>query len=263
MTRTRAGGGRAVLAPVLTSVIVLVLAGCGGPAPAAPSPRPARSPAHSPAQAAPAGTPSAAPSPAPSPVPGHHHRARVFTASVSRVQRSQLRYSWHQGCPVAPAGLRLITVAYRGFDHKVHHGLLVVNAAVAGKLIAVFRKLFAMHYPIRAMVPVDAYHGSDFASIEADNTSAFNCRNATGSSTWSEHAYGLAVDLNPCENPYVTADGHEAHKHCRAFVDRSLHGPGIVHAGDGVVRAFASAGWGWGGVWQGARDYQHFSANGR
>lgn len=266
MTRIRAGAGSAVLA----AVAALVLAGCGGPSPAAPSPRPAHSPARSPAPSAPAGapsagTPSAAPSPVPSPAPGHRHRHRhrVFTASVSRLQRAQLRYSWHRGCPVAPAGLRLITVTYRGFDHKVHTGQLVVNAAVAGKLIVVFRTLFAMHYPIRRMVPVDAYRGSDFRSIEADNTSAFNCRNATGSSTWSEHAYGLAVDLNPCENPYVTADGHEAHKHCRAFVDRSLHGPGIVHAGDAVVRAFASAGWGWGGVWQGARDYQHFSANGR
>jgi hypothetical protein len=183
---------------------------------------------------------------------------------VSRIQhRSQVRYSWHPGCPVAPSELRLITMTYRGFDHRVHTGRMVVNAAVTGKLILVFRKLFALRYPIRRMVPVDAYHGSDFASIEADNTSAFNCRDATGSSSWSEHAYGLAVDLNPCENPYVTADGHEAHKRCRKFVDRSLLDPGVIHAGDQVVSAFASVGWGWGGTWQGDRDYQHFSANGR
>jgi len=113
------------------------------------------------------------------------------------------------------------------------------------------------------MVPVDVYHGSDYASIQADNTSAFNCRNATGSSSWSEHAFGLAVDLNPCENPYVAADGFEAHKACRAYVDRDLHVPGLIHAGGKVVQAFASVGWGWGGTWHGAVDYQHFSANGR
>ncbi|MEP7024628.1 MAG: M15 family metallopeptidase, partial [Actinomycetota bacterium] len=146
---------------------------------------------------------------------------------------------------------------------RVHTGRLVVNAAVTGKLIGVFRKLFEMRYPIRQMVLVDAYRGSDFASIQADNTSAFNCRDATGSSSWSEHAYGLAVDLNPCENPYVSADGYEAHKRCRQYVDRSLHDPGLIHAGDKVARAFASAGWGWGGTWQGARDFQHFSINGR
>jgi hypothetical protein len=210
-----------------------------------------------PATPAPTGTPSAG-------TPRKHKHPQAFTAKVSPIgSRSQVRYSWHPGCPVALSGLRLITMTYRGMDHRVHTGALVVNAAVTGKLIVVFRTLFAMRYPIRAMVPVDAYHGSDFASIQADNTSAFNCRNATGSSSWSEHAYGLAVDLNPCENPYVSADGSEAHKACRPFVDRSLHVPGLIHTGGPVVRAFASVGWGWGGTWQGAVDYQHFSANGR
>lgn len=250
MTRMRA----VVVAAVLAAAVALAGAGCGGRAPAASPPRPAASPT---TQPVPAVAPSAAPA-------RRHQRPKVFTARVSRIRhRSQVRYSWHPGCPVAFSGLRLITMTYRGFDHQVHTGRLVVNAEVTGKLIRVFRKLFAMRYPIRRMVPVDVYHGSDFGSIQADNTSAFNCRDATGSSSWSEHAYGLAVDLDPCENPYVSADGYEAHKRCRRYVDRSLHGPGIVHAGDKVVRAFASVGWGWGGTWQGARDYQHFSANGR
>jgi len=249
MTRMRA----VVVAAVLAAAVALAGAGCDGRVPA-PSPQP---PAGSMTPPAPTGTPSAVPNP-------RHERSQVFTAKVSRIRhRFEVRYSWHPGCPVAPSRLRLITMTYRGFDHKVHTGRMVANAAAAGKLIAVFRKLFEMRYPIRRMVPVDAYHGSDYASIEADNTSSFNCRNATGSSSWSEHAYGLAVDLNPCENPYVAADGSEAHPRCRKFVDRGLQGPGIIHAGDQVVLAFASVGWGWGGTWQGARDYQHFSANGR
>ena len=249
MTRMRA----VVVPAVLTAALVLAGVGCGGRATAAPPPRPADSLT----RPAPAATPSAVPY-------GKHRRSQAFTVKVSRIRhRSQVRYSWHPGCPVAPSGLRLITMTYRGFDHRVHTGALVVNAAVTGKLILVFRKLFAMRYPIRQMVPVDVYHGSDYASIQADNTSAFNCRNATGSSSWSEHAFGLAVDLNPCENPYVSADGSEAHKACRAYVDRNLHVPGLIHAGGKVVQAFASVGWGWGGTWQGAVDYQHFSANGR
>ena len=249
MTRMRA----MVVPAVLAAALALAGAGCGGQAPAASLPRPASSPTRP--------TPAVAPSAVPS---RQAQRPQVFTATVSRFQnRAQLRWSWHPGCPVALSGLRLITMTYRGFDHQVHTGRLVVNAAVTGKLILVFRTLFAIGYPIRRMVPVDAYHGSDFASIEADNTSAFNCRDATGSSTWSEHAYGLAVDLDPCENPYVAADGSEAHKRCLRYVDRSLTDPGIIHPGDKVVRAFASVGWGWGGIWLGARDYQHFSANGR
>jgi hypothetical protein len=249
MTRMRA----VTVAAVLAAALALAGAGCAGRAPAATPQRPAGSLA----RPAPAGSPTAAPS-------RQHQRSQVFTAKVSRIRhRSQLRYSWHPGCPTAPSALRLITMTYRGFDHRVHTGRLVVNAAVTGKLILVFRKLFAMRYPIRSMVPVDAFHGSDFASIQADNTSALNCRDATGSSSWSEHAYGLAVDLDPCENPYVAADGYEAHQRCRVYVDRGLPDPGVIHAGDKVVRAFASVGWGWGGTWLGTRDYQHFSANGR
>jgi D-alanyl-D-alanine carboxypeptidase len=245
---------RAVVVPaVLAGAVALAGAGCDGQVSASSPPRQA-DPMTRPAAT---GAPSAVPHP-------KHERSQVFTAKVSRIRHhSEVRYSWHPGCPVPPSRLRLITMTYRGFDHKVQTGRLVVNAAITGKLILVFRRLFAIGYPIRRMVPVDAYHGSDFASIEADNTSAFNCRDATGSSSWSEHAFGLAIDLNPCENPYVSADGYEAHKRCRKYVDRSLHGRGVIHAGDKVVRAFASVGWAWGGTWQGARDYQHFSANGR
>ena len=112
------------------------------------------------------------------------------------------------------------------------------------------------------MVPVDVYRGSDFGSIEADNTSSFNCRNATGSSNWSNHAYGLAIDLNPLENPYVSG-GRTSHRGSVKYLDRSKHLRGMIHPGDVVVRAFESIGWGWGGYWTGSvKDLQHFSANG-
>jgi len=157
----------------------------------------------------------------------------------------------------------MIEMTYRGFDHKTHTGRMVVAASVTHDVIKVFRKLYKQKYPIKRMKPVDAYDGSDYKSIDADNTSAFNCRSATGSSSWSEHAYGKAIDVNPCENPYVEADGTSAHKHCRKYNDRSRDDRGLIHAGDSTVDAFASIGWGWGGVWSGARDYQHFSASGR
>jgi hypothetical protein len=110
---------------------------------------------------------------------------------------------------------------------------------------------------------IDAYGGSDFDSIEADNTSAFNCRTATGSSSWSQHAYGLAIDVNPIENPYVEG-GRVYHDASRRYADRSKQLRGMIHAGDAIVAAFAAIGWGWGGSWSGSvRDYQHFSSTGR
>ncbi|MBW8481850.1 M15 family metallopeptidase [Actinomadura parmotrematis] len=201
------------------------------------------------------GASSASPSPSGTP---------AFAARIVRVDAGDLPHSWRRGCPVAPSGLRMIEMTYWGMDHRAHtNGRLVVNAKAAADLVKVFRTLYGQRYPIHRMEPVDAYKGSDYDSIEADNTSAFNCRNATGSGNWSQHAYGLAVDLNPCENPYVDSSGHIDHKDCVKFGDRSRRDPGLIHAGDRTVKAFRAIGWGWGGTWSGIKDYQHFSSTGR
>jgi hypothetical protein len=110
---------------------------------------------------------------------------------------------------------------------------------------------------------VDDYGGDDFASIEADNTSAFNCRAATGSTNWSEHAYGHAIDVNPIENPYVSG-GETSHTASVSYLNRSSHRAGMAYPGGVLVEAFRSVGWGWGGDWSGSvHDYQHFSRSGR
>ena len=98
--------------------------------------------------------------------------------------------------------------------------------------------------------------------MAANNTSAYNCRRTTGGTAWSEHAHGRALDLNPVQNPYVRGTT-VLPLAGRAYVDRARPRPGMVRAGDPVVRAFAAVGWEWGGSWTGSKDYQHFSANGR
>jgi hypothetical protein len=109
---------------------------------------------------------------------------------------------------------------------------------------------------------IDAYGGSDFRSIEADNTSAFNCRYVAGTTRWSNHAYGTAIDVNPIENPYVSG-GRTSHRASRPYVERARHRPGMAYEGGALVRAFDRIGWGWGGRWTSVKDYQHFSASGR
>jgi D-alanyl-D-alanine carboxypeptidase len=187
-----------------------------------------------------------------------------FTASVSNVRWADLRFTYRAGCPMPPAQLRLVRVRYRGFDGSAHVGSLVVNRRVAGDAIAVFRRLYAARFPIRRMVPMSAYRGNDDASLAADNTSAFNCRAAVGSTTrsWSMHAYGLAIDVNPVENPYLL-DGRPRPPAGRRYLDRSRIRPGMAVSGGVLVRAFESRGWKWGGRWRGSPDYQHFSTNGR
>jgi len=170
--------------------------------------------------------------------------------------------SWHRGCPVPLRDLRALSLSYRGFDGRVHTGRLVAHRDVARELVGVFHRLYDAGVPIRRMVPVDVYGGSDFRSIEADNTSAFNCRYVDGTTRWSEHAYGRAIDVNPIENPYVSG-GSTSHRASRPYLDRSRRRPGMAAEGGALVRAFDAVGWGWGGRWSEAKDYQHFSASGR
>jgi D-alanyl-D-alanine carboxypeptidase len=170
--------------------------------------------------------------------------------------------SWRPSCPVPLDDLRLLSVTHWGFDGTVKRGSLVVHEDVADDVLAVMRRLFKAGFPIRRMVLVDRYGASDFRSIEADNTSAFNCRYVDGTTRWSEHAYGRAIDVNPIENPYVTGGGMVAHDASWEYVDRSEQRKGMALPASAVVRAFAAIGWGWGGFWSGAKDYQHFSASG-
>jgi hypothetical protein len=194
-------------------------------------------------------------------------QAPEYRASVSELP-SSLREtmtgrSWRAGCPVPLADLRLVRARHWGFDGRVHTGRIVVHREVARDVATVLRRLYAARFPIRRMVPVDAYGASDFRSIEADNTSAFNCRYVDGTTRWSEHAYGRAIDLNPIENPYVSSSGTTSHRASRPYLRRAPYRPGMAIEGGVLVRAFDAVGWSWGGRWTGVRDYQHFSASGR
>jgi hypothetical protein len=188
-----------------------------------------------------------------------------FRGSIERISPAVAKrmtgVSWRPGCPVPLRDLRLLTLRHWGFDGRPRTGRLVVHREVAGEVLGAFRRLFAERFPIRRMWLVDAFGASDFRSIEADNTSAFNCRPVEGTNRWSEHAYGRAIDVNPIENPYVSG-GRTSHRASVRYLDRSPYRPGMAVEGGALVRAFDAAGWGWGGRWSSPQDYQHFSAGG-
>jgi D-alanyl-D-alanine carboxypeptidase len=185
-----------------------------------------------------------------------------FVGTIAAVTAADLPHSYRAGCPVGPSQLRLLRVGYRGFDGRVRVGSIVVRDRVARDVVTVFRRLYAARFPIRRLRKVDAYRGSDDASMAADNTSGFNCRFVSGTRRWSQHAYGEAIDVNPVENPYVQGS-RVSPPAGRRYLDRSRARPGMA-VDDGVlVRAFEAAGWKWGGRWTGSRDYQHFSTTGR
>ena len=157
--------------------------------------------------------------------------------------------------------LRLLSLDHWGFDGRVHHGTMIVNQQVASDVVDVFEVLFEARFPIRRMRLVDAYDGDDDLSMAANNTSGFNCRLVLNSTSWSQHSYGWAIDINPMQNPYVTPGGAVYPPGSEAFLDRSMRAKGLIHAGGTAVRAFSEIGWEWGGSWT-APDYQHFSLTG-
>ncbi len=188
--------------------------------------------------------------------------AGPYRSAVRAVTGAELGGSWRPGCPVAPKDLRNVSVTHWGYDRYPRTGNLVVAASEASRIASVFGDLYAQGFPIDAMYPTALYGASDDLSMQADNTSAFLCRTVPGSTTVSQHSYGLAVDINPLVNPWVHS-GQVDPPEGAPYVDRSVQAPGLIRSGDAVVRAFAARGWSWGGYWTTSKDYQHFSRSGR
>ena len=181
---------------------------------------------------------------------------------ISVETANRMSASWRVGCPVPLADLRLVSVTHVGFDGQGRKGELVVHEAVAEEIVGVFRSMFDAGFPIEQVRLIDEFEADDDRSMAANNTSAFNCRQATGSSRWSEHAYGKAIDINPVQNPFVTRSGAVLPPAGSAFVSRDP-APGLIAPDGPAVEAFDAIGWGWGGRWSSGKDYQHFSASGR
>lgn len=188
----------------------------------------------------------------------------IFTADVSEIADAVLtRSTWTEDCPVQLDELRYLTMTHWGFDGQVHTGEMIVNASVAQDVIAVFSQLFDARFPIEQMRVIAPDELDVPPTGDGNDTTAFVCRpvvNSTGA--WSQHAYGLAVDINPFHNPYEKGD-LVLPELASYYLDRSLEEPGMVVAGDVVTSAFAAIGWGWGGNWNTLDDYMHFSQNGR
>ena len=224
--------------------------------------------APSPSSSGASAAPRTRPSPSAAGVP-------VFRWSVSGpLRRADVPYSWRPGCPVPPSGLRRLTVRYWGFDGRVRTGALVVSAGSVPAVRSMMAAAFAARFRFRSVVPVDAFYRggrvsperSDLLSMAADNTSAFNCRPKTGRSSYSEHSWGAAIDINPYENPARSGSRiYPAGAAARYFVARRAHlrDPGVITTSSAVYRAALRAGWSWGGRWRTSTDYQHFSRSGR
>jgi hypothetical protein len=187
-----------------------------------------------------------------------------FAASIDPVTadiRQRMGSSWSPGCPVPLEELRYLTLTFWGFDDRAHTGELVVHVAMAEEVVEVFRELFDAQFPIEEMRLVTTTDLQAAPTGDGNNTAAFVCRTARGSTRYSEHAYGLAVDVNPFQNPYIRGET-VLPELARSYTDRTVLRPGMLVEGSPAVTAFTRRGWEWGGAWRSVRDPMHFTARG-
>ena len=193
---------------------------------------------------------------------GYNHSISKITPQVKK--RMLKGNSWRKGCPVGINTLRYLRLSYIDFNGQSKVGELIVHKDVSVEVAEIFKELYEMAYPIQKMKLVSNYKGSDWQSIEADNTSAFNCRSATGSKKWSKHSYGKAIDINPIENPYIARSGRISHRESLQYRKRvhkkaTSADKAVLLKNDKATKIFKKYGWKWGGDWSRVKDYQHFS----
>lgn len=186
-----------------------------------------------------------------------------FVSTIGPVPPDVLaRSTWSDSCPVAPTDLVYVTVSHIGFDGLAHTGELIVNRSASDQIVNVFSQLFDVRYPIEEMRVVAAEELDLAPTGDGNNTTAFVCRPATGNTSWSQHAYGLAIDINPFHNPYLKGE-LVLPELASYYLNRSLGEPGMILDSDTVSDGFEAIGWGWGGNWTSLKDWMHFSENGR
>jgi hypothetical protein len=183
---------------------------------------------------------------------------RFAQVALTESLRSKiLRTTWHAGCPVGIEDLELLSLSYWDFNGASRDGLLLVNRTVADEVMDVFRKLYEHGFLIESMQPVEDFDGSDNRSMEANNTSAFNCRDVTGKpGRFSNHSWGRAIDINPLTNPMLLR-GTFLPPAGERYKDRNKAWAGSILDGSFIVKTFRAHGWTWGGDWKDP-DYQHF-----
>jgi LysM repeat protein len=187
--------------------------------------------------------------PPPTPLPAWRTRVETVTPAM-------VNWDVRRRCPVMPANLRRVWVSYIDLQGAYHDGSIVVRSDVVPRVQRIFATLFRWRYRIMAMAPMSVnMPGQTDMSIV---TAGYNCRPVDGTKTWSQHAYGTAIDINPLQNPMVRGTTVVSPAGGAAYLRRNHYLIGMIHP-EGAARAFTWNGYFWGGNWRSLRDYMHFS----
>ncbi len=162
---------------------------------------------------------------------------------------------WSSECVIPIQRLKLLNVSHYNFEYEVTAGQIIVLDSMVNSVISIFKELFNLKFPIHSIRLIDEFDGDDELSMDANNSSCFNFRKIEGSELLSIHSYGLAIDVNPLQNPFIQ-EGKIFPSSGKEFLDRSNKRPGMVEP---IVEIFYDFGFTvWGGNWQEPVDYHHF-----
>lgn len=215
----------------------------------------------------PAPTPTPTPEPAPEPIieiiPLPEPTPTPFTPTFTsepippHIKELITGVSFHDHAPFDYCFLAYLTITHVDFNGEYQKGNMIVAAEIGEEVLDIFQEIFQHRFPIYSMRLIDFYDASDYLSMAANNSVAFNFRTIAGTDRLSRHAFGKAIDINPIQNPYIRGDtiwpaaGAE-------YLNREYIRPGMITKGCPVYTAFTSRGWRWGGDWRSPRDYHHF-----
>ena len=170
--------------------------------------------------------------------------------------------SYKEDCFLPREELRYLHVMHKDLNGKIFPGELICNVYIVAALLDIFQKLYAADYPIEKIRLIDEYDADDEKSMADNNSSCFNFRVVAGTKRISLHALGLAVDINPLYNPYITFSGGKkniAPANSADFEDREKNFPFKIDDDDFCKKLFTEHGFIWGGDWTDCKDYQHFA----
>jgi hypothetical protein len=189
----------------------------------------------------------------------HVSRVAVLNPVVNPTTAAEVAKTYRAGCPVGRSQLSTITMNFYGMDKKMHRGVLIVRSDLVGEIKYAFSRALSVRFPVSKMNNPNAYDGNDPAQMRADNTSGFNCRSVVGNPyRRSPHSYGVAIDVNPRQNPYRDVTGKWWPENGTGYIDRTPRRGGMLNRDSTLTRALRNDGFFWGGLWSPGRDYQHF-----
>jgi hypothetical protein len=190
-------------------------------------------------------------------------RIAVINAVITQTTPEEVAKTYHEGCPVGPSKLRTVTMNFYGLDKQMHRGLLIVRSDLTTKVIRSFDTSLQHRFRIAKMKNPNVYDGNDPVQMEANNTSAFNCRKVVGNPyKQSPHSYGTSIDVNPVQNPYRDVKGKWWPDNGKPYIDRTPLRSGMLNKNSYLTQKLRGYDFFWGGLWSPGKDYQHFEYRG-